>query len=82
MKPDLKAAFVINQKISGTVVGNEVRAALDSFPIPVFQTEIGRRIAFADSATKGGTVFHTVPNESAPKEINSLVAEIKDLFND
>ena len=82
MKPDLKAAFVINQKISGTVIGNEVRAALDSFPIPVLHTEIGRRIAFADSATKGGTVFQTVPNESAPKEINSLVTEIKELFND
>lgn len=75
-KPKLKAAFVINRKIVNTALGRDVADALTDYPIPVLQTAICQRIALAESAANGQTVFETAPENLAVREMNDLVDEI------
>jgi chromosome partitioning protein len=75
-KPSLKSAFVINRKITNTALGRDVVDALADYPIPVLQTAICQRIAFAESAAQGQTVFETAPDGPAGRELLALVDEI------
>ena len=75
-KPDLKSAFAINRKIVNTALGRDVVDALADYPIPVMNTAICQRVALAESAAQGQTVFETAPNHPAGKELLALVDEI------
>jgi chromosome partitioning protein len=79
-KPGLKSAFVINRKIVNTALGRDVAEALAEYPVPVLEATICQRIALAESAAQGQTVFETSPNNPAGKEILALVREILGLF--
>ena len=48
-RPQLRAAFVINRRVVGTVIGREARAALADQPFAALETEVSQRIVFADS---------------------------------
>lgn len=78
-KPNLKSAFVINRKIVNTALGRDVVDALADYPIPVLKTTICQRVALAESAAQGQTVFETAPNNVAAREILALVKEILEL---
>src|SRR5487761_858423 len=80
-KPALKYAFVINRKIINTAIGRDVNEALAEYPVPVLKTTIGQRVAFAESATKGLTVFELDPDMNASQEMNQLVEEAEELLN-
>jgi chromosome partitioning protein len=75
-KPDLKSAFVINRKIVNTALGRDVVEALAEYPIPVLKTAICQRVALAESASQGQTVFETAPDHPAGKELGALVDDI------
>lgn len=75
-KPDLKYAFVINRKIVNSALGRDVTEALASYPVRVLETSICQRIALAESAAEGRTVFETEPESLAAREILTLVNEI------
>ena len=75
-KPHLKSAFAINRKIVNTALGRDVVDALTDYPIPVFKTAICQRVALAESAAQGQTVFETAPDNPAGKEILALVEEL------
>ena len=76
-KPNLKSAFAINRKIVNTALGRDVAEALADYQIHVFKSAICQRIAFAESATLGKTVFEVAPDENlAGKELLALVDEI------
>ena len=75
-KPNLKSAFVINRKIANTALGRDVSDALAEYPVPVFQASICQRIALAESAAHGQTVFENSPATPAGKEILALVDEM------
>jgi chromosome partitioning protein len=75
-KPGLKSAFVINRKIVNTALGRDVVEALSEYSVPVLKSSICQRIAFAESAAEGQTVFETSPDNAAAKELLSLVDEI------
>ena len=75
-KPNLKSAFVINRKIVNTALGRDVSDALAEYPIRVFQASICQRVALAESAAQGQTVFETSPMTTAGKEILALVEEM------
>ncbi|WP_437185253.1 ParA family partition ATPase [Planctomicrobium sp. SH668] len=79
-KPALKSAFVINRKIVNTALGRDVIEALAEYPIPVLETAICQRVALAESAAQGQTVFETAPSNVAGKEIKSLVDDILELM--
>ncbi len=81
-KPTLKAAFVINRKIAKTALGRDVADALAEYPIPVLQTAICQRVALAESAAQGQTVFETAPDNPATQELVSLVNEIMEFMNE
>lgn len=75
-KPALKSAFVINRKIVHTALGRDVVEALAEYPTPVLKTAICQRVALAESAAQGQTVFETAPDNPAVKELLALVDDI------
>ena len=72
---NLKSAFVINRKVTGTVIGKEAAKALMQFEIPTLKTTIGQRISITETAG-GKTVFELEPNSVASKEFKNLTKEV------
>lgn len=75
-KPHLRSAFVINRKIVNTALGRDVVNALAEYPTPVLDTAVCQRVAFAESAARGQTVFETDPDSVACREVKSLVDDM------
>lgn len=78
-KPHLKSAFVINRKIVNTALGRDVVEALAEYPIPVLKAAVCQRVALAESAAQGQTVFETSPVNPAGNEILELLDELIEL---
>lgn len=79
-KPDLKAAFLINRKITNTAIARDVGEALSDYPFPILKTTIGQRVVFAESAA-GFTVLEMGSTATAAaKEIQALAKEILNLM--
>jgi chromosome partitioning protein len=79
-KPSLQKAFVINRKIVNTAIGRDVAEALSEYPIPVLKTAVCQRVAFAESATQGLTVYELDPDMLAAQEMNHLASEVEELL--
>nr|WP_234983822.1 ParA family partition ATPase [Pseudacidovorax sp. RU35E] len=71
-RPGLRAAFVINRRIVGTVIGREARDALADQPFPTLRADIAQRIAFADCVAAGKLVWEVAPKGAAAREIWAL----------
>ena len=78
-KDSIKAAFVINRKVSNSAIGREVNEALADYPIPVLKTAITQRVAFAESSA-GYTVMETAPKGAAATEVKSLAKDVLKLL--
>lgn len=76
-KPGLQKAFLINRKIVNTAIGRDVAEALSAYPVPVLTAAVCQRVAFAESATQGLTVFEFDPEMLASQEINALADEVQ-----
>lgn len=72
----LRAAFIINRRISTTVIGREARSALAEQPLPAPRSEVHQRIVFPDSVAAGRLVRETAPDSAAVREIAALVDEL------
>ncbi|MBX9791392.1 MAG: AAA family ATPase [Pirellulales bacterium] len=79
-KPALQKAFIINRKIVNTAIGRDVADALSAYPIPVLETSVCQRVAFAESATQGLTVYELDPEMLAAQEMNQLADEVQRLL--
>src|SRR5690606_14178688 len=75
-RPELSAAFVINRRISTTIIGREARQALADQPIPPLRAVVRQRIVFADSVASGRLACETAPDCAAAREITALVQEL------
>ncbi len=75
-RPTLRAAFVINRRVSTTVIGREARNSLADQPLPALRAEIRQRIVFADSVAAGRLARELVPDSAAAREITALVDEL------
>ncbi|MEZ5631906.1 MAG: ParA family partition ATPase [Burkholderiaceae bacterium] len=75
-RPALRAAFVINRRVSTTVIGREARGALADQPLPALSAEVRQRIAFADSVAAGRLVREIDDDSPAAREIAALAAEV------
>lgn len=75
-RPALCAAFVINRRVSTTVIGREARGALADQPFPVLRAEVRQRIVFADSVAAGQLVREAAPDSIAAREIAALTDEL------
>ena len=76
-RPDLRAYFVISRKIPGTVLGREMRM-LD-LPLPVLETEVTQRVAFAESMIQAQTIQEYAPDSPGALEVASLIKEIRNV---
>ncbi|GLI25552.1 chromosome partitioning protein [Xanthobacter flavus] len=74
-KPQLRAAFVVNRRIVGTIIGRDVRAALPE-GLPALTADIGQRVVFAESVATGRLASELEPGGAAAQEITALAAEI------
>ena len=79
-KPTLKCGFVVSRKIGNTVIGRDIRAMAAEAGIPILDSEIEQRIAFAESITVGKTIFQWSPRNDAAREIKNLTRELLDAF--
>jgi len=75
-KPDLAAAFVVNRRIANTAIGRDVAEALGEYQLPVLHASVCQRVAFAESAAQGRTVFDVDPSGPAAREVLALAAEV------
>ncbi len=72
----IEAGFVINRKITKSVLGRDITEALSTYPFPVLESAIHQRVAFTESAAKGTSAIEEDPNSQAGVEIKALVMEI------
>jgi chromosome partitioning protein len=79
VRPDLRAALVINGKESRTVLGRSAREALTATELPVLMTEVSHRIAFAEACAIGKGVTLYAPKSPAAAELQALADEIEAL---
>ena len=79
-RPQLRAAFVINRRVVGTVIGREARAALADQPFPALLVEVSQRIVFADSVAAGRLAFEVAPHCAAAREIAALAHAVREML--
>jgi chromosome partitioning protein len=73
----IKTAFIINRKISNSVIGRDVVEALEQYKdIPVLQAYVTQRVAYAETASRGTSAIEEDPDSNAGKEIKKLTEEI------
>ena len=75
-----KAAFVVSRAIKNTHLGREVREALTSYDLPIFDALTTSRVAYGDCA-KGGSVMDLPPSDKARQEIEALGNETLEFLN-
>ncbi len=79
-RPQLRAAFVINRRVVGTVIGREARAALAGQPFGALPAEISQRIVFADSVAAGRLACEVAPQCAAAREIAALAKVVAEML--
>jgi len=79
-RPQLRAAFVINRRVVGTVIGREARAALADQPFAALQAEVSQRIVFADSVAAGRLACEVAPKGAAAREISALAQSVREML--
>jgi len=77
-RPALRAAFVINRRVVGTVIGREARAALADQPFAALAAEVSQRIVFADSVAAGRLAGESAPRCAAAREIAALAQAVRE----
>lgn len=76
--PNLKAVFLVNRRIVGTAIGRDATEALAEYPdVPVLESMISQRVAFAECAVTGTTVLESKNDAKATHEITELLAELQ-----
>ncbi|GAB5517203.1 ParA family partition ATPase [Rhodopirellula baltica] len=76
--PKIKCCLALNRKIANTAIGRDVREALKELDVPILKSDIGQRVAFAESAASGTTVLNQERSKAA-KEIKRFVNELRRL---
>ena len=79
IKPDLRAAFIVNRAIGRTVIARDVLDALQDYPFPVLPTVISQRVAIAESSG-GHTVFEVEPSGAAARDFRALAKDVLKLM--
>ncbi|MCT4334391.1 AAA family ATPase [Paracoccus sp. YLB-12] len=76
-KPSLKCGFVVSRKIGKTVIGRDIRNMAAEAGLPILESEIEQRVAFAEGMTMGQTIFEWAGDSNAAREIERLTKEIE-----
>ena len=78
-KESLQAAITINRKIVNTVLGRDVRDALQTLGIRILRSDISQRVAFAEAFASGQTVAAIDPGSRAAREVEAFVDELTEV---
>jgi len=70
---------VINRKIVNTAIGRDVADSLAQYSLPVLASAVSQRVLFAEAASQGKAVFEIDPDGTAAREIEAVVAELKEI---
>ena len=76
-KSTLKCGFVVSRKIGKTVIGRDIRNMAAEAGLPILESEIEQRVAFAEGMTMGQTIFEWADDSNAAREIEHLTKEIE-----
>lgn len=79
INPDLKASFIINRDNPRTLLSKDTDEALNELGLPIFQTRLHNRIAYADSALNGLSVLEWT-DLKGKEEIMALYNELKSIL--
>lgn len=77
-RPALRAAFVINRRVVGTVIGRDARATLGCQRIAALRSDVHQRVVFAESVALGRVAAELTPDCAAAREISALAAEVRE----
>jgi len=77
---DFLSAIVLTMVISGASIQAQIREHLESHNMPIFETEIGNRVAYAKSLLVSGNVLQD-DGSKAQEEMHSLSSEILNLIS-
>jgi chromosome partitioning protein len=80
-KPTLRAVFVVNRAVVGTVIGRDVRGAVEAHGLPVLACGVSQRVVFAESAATGRLVREIDASSAATREVTALAAELMEHFS-
>jgi chromosome partitioning protein len=75
-RPQIVARFILNRCAARTVIARETAAGLADHDPPVLASQIGQRVAFAETACIGRLVFDIDTARHAVREIVTLAAEV------
>jgi len=75
------AAIVITRQIVGTNLAAEVADGLRRFGLPVFDSRMSQRVAFAESMFDGKTVLDLSGADKAKSEIQGIATELAQLLS-
>ena len=79
-QPRLKSAFVVSRKIANTALGRDVSESLAEYGLPILKSPITQRIALAETATQGLTVFDVKPEHPSAREFQALLQQIGEVL--
>ena len=80
INPGIKARFIINKFNKVTLLSKETRAVLEEFTVPVLNTTLGNRVAYADTMTQGMSALEWT-DRKAKEEVREFVNEVLDLIS-
>lgn len=76
LRPELAVRIVITRKQGRTALGRSAREELEKSGIELLRSEIGHRVAFAESLGAGQGVTAYAPRDAAADETRALVSEL------
>ena len=71
-----RAGFVVNRRVVGTRLAEDLRLALGEYPVPILGAVVGQRQIYPQSAAAGRTVFDSGGHQQARAEIEALAVEV------
>ena len=72
--------FLVTRAIQGTALAADVVEALEAQGLPVLESRLHQRVAFAEAFAAGQTVIEYEPEGKAAFEVQSLADDVKKLF--
>lgn len=79
-KEKQKIVFIVSRRKGKTALGRDIREALSGFNLPLLQTDVPDRVAYAEAITAGTTVIESQPKGSAARDFRALLAELRELM--
>ena len=78
INPDLAARFLINRRVVGSSIGNEIAKALKEYDVPLLKSVVSQRVCIAESAA-GYLIQEVDTAGKAIREYKALYKEIMKL---